>query len=116
MLVTDPSDKRVPIALQTGFVDKMRQAGRQIPQFMVEATDSEHHGVVMYSQLVVAGCVLGKSDAEIAQAVSTIVKRSAEYNMRRAREAALKPGATAATQVPVTPTPARAARAVPGGA
>ena len=114
MLVTDPSDKRVPIALQTGFVDKMRKAGRQIPQFMVEATDSEHHGVVMYSQLVVAGCVLGKSDAEIAQAVSTIVKRSAEYNMRRAREAALKPGATAATQLPATPTPARDARAVPG--
>lgn len=119
MLVTDPADKRVPIAQQAGFVDKMRQAGRPIPEFMVEATDEEHHGVVVYSQLVAAGCVLGKTDAEIARAVSTVVKRSAEYNARRAREATLKPGATAALPapwLPPAPTPAAGARAVAGGA
>jgi hypothetical protein len=118
MLVTDPADKRVPIAQQAGFVDKMRQAGRTIPEFMVEATDEEHHGVVVYSELVAAGCVLGKTDAEIAHAVGTIVKRSAEYNARRAREATLKPGATAALPapwLPPTPTPVAGAGAAPGG-
>jgi hypothetical protein len=67
LLVTDPADKKVPIAQQTGFVDKMRQAGCQIPQFFVEATDEDHHGVVIYSQLVAAGCVLGKTDGQIAR-------------------------------------------------
>jgi hypothetical protein len=111
LLVTDPADKRVPIAQQSGFVDKMRQAGRQVPQFLVEATDEDHHGVVIYSELVVAGCVLGKTDAEIARAVSTIVKRSVEYNERRQREAVSKPGMAAATRQPVLDS-----RAAPGGA
>jgi len=33
MLVTDPADKYVPLAQQAGFVDKMRQAGRPVPEF-----------------------------------------------------------------------------------
>jgi len=89
MLVTDPHDQTVVPSEQTGFVDKMRQAGRPIPQLFVEAIDEHHHGVIEYTQLVVAGCVLGKSDAEIATAVSTIVKRNAESNERERREAAL---------------------------
>jgi hypothetical protein len=111
LLVTDPADKRVPIAQQSGFVDKMRQVGRQVPQFLVEATDEDHHGVVIYSELVAAGCVLGKTDGEIARAVSTIVKRSAELNERRRKEANSKPGVTAAARPPVLDT-----RAAPGGA
>ncbi len=116
MLVTDPTDKTVPIAQQTGFVDKLRQAGRQVPQFMVEATDVEHHGVVAYSELVAAGCVLGKTDAEIARAVTTLVKRSAEYNARRAREVAAQPAiaAAAAASRPAAQLPAAAG--TPGGA
>jgi hypothetical protein len=111
LLVTDPADKKVPIALQAGFVDKMRQAGRQVPQFLVEATDEDHHGVVIYSELVAAGCVLGRTDGEIARAVSTIVKRSVEYNERRQREASSKPGIAAAVRQPVLDS-----RAAPGGA
>jgi hypothetical protein len=111
LLVTDPADKRVPVAQQTGFVDKMRQAGRQVPQFLVEATDDDHHGVVIYSELVAAGCVLGKTDQEIARAVSTIAKRSAEYNERRLKEATAKPGIAAAARQPVLDS-----RAAPGGA
>jgi hypothetical protein len=64
LVVTDPTDKRVPLAQQAGFVEKMRQAGRSVPEFMVEATDKDHHGVVVYAQLAIAGCVLGKTDAE----------------------------------------------------
>jgi hypothetical protein len=91
MVVSDPADKTVPITMQTGFVDKMRQAGRPVPQFMVEATDESHHGVVAYAQLVMAGCVLGKSDDEIARAVDTMVARSAEINRQKANEARAKP-------------------------
>src|SRR5258708_3221260 len=112
LLVTDPADKRVPIAMQAAFADKMREAGRQVPEFMVEATDEEHHGVVIYSELVAAGCVLGKTDQEIARAVSTMVKRSVEYNARREREASSRPSiAAAAARQPVVD-----ARGAPGGA
>ena len=96
ILVTDPADKFVPLAQLAGFVAKMRQAGRPVPEFMVQATDDGHHGVVAYAQLVVAGCVLGKSDAEIASAVSTMTKRNAEYNARRQRETAAQPVIAAA--------------------
>jgi hypothetical protein len=111
LLVTDPADKKVPIAQQTGFVDKLRQVGRQVPQFLVEATDDDHHGVVIYSELVAAGCVLGRTDGEIARAVSTIVKRNAEYNAQRRKEASAKPGIAAAARQPVLDS-----RAAPGGA
>jgi hypothetical protein len=105
MLVTDPADKFVPLAQQAGFVDKMRQAGRPVPEFMVQATDDGHHGVVFYSQLVAAGCILGKTDAEIGIAVSTMVKRNAEYNARRQREIAAKPSiAATAAHLPVPET------------
>lgn len=98
LLVTDPTDKNVPLAQQAGFVDKMRQAGRWVPEFMVEAIDKEHHGVVVYAQLVIAGCVLGKTDAEIASAVATITKRSAEYNARRQKEASIQSNIAAAAR------------------
>jgi hypothetical protein len=111
LLVTDPADRKVPIAQQSGFVEKMRQAGRQVPQFFVEATDEDHHGVVIYSELVAAGCVLGKTDGEIARAVGTIVKRSAEYNERRQKEVNARPGIAAAARQPVLDS-----RAAPGGA
>jgi hypothetical protein len=32
-------DKWVPVAQQSGFIDRLRRAGRQVPQFLVEATD-----------------------------------------------------------------------------
>ena len=111
LLVTDPADKKVPIALQVAFADKMRQAGRPVPEFMVEATDDDHHGVLVYSELVAAGCVLGKTDQEIARAVNTIVKRSAEYMERRQKEATAKPGIAAAARPPVPDS-----HAAPGGA
>jgi hypothetical protein len=95
---TDPADKTVPLAQQTGFVDKMRQMGRLVPEFMVEATDKDHHVVVVYAQLIIAGCVLGKTDAEIASAVSTIIKRSAEYNARRQKEASIQSNIAAAAR------------------
>jgi hypothetical protein len=111
LLATDPADKKVPIAQQAGFVDRMRQLGRSVPEFMVQATDENHHGVVVYSRLIVAGCVLGKTDAEIASAVSTLVRRNAEYNARRQKEVFNRSGIAAAA----ARQPALDARATPGG-
>jgi hypothetical protein len=88
--VTDKTDKRVPAAQQIGLVDRLRKAGRQVPQFFVEATDDLHHGVDTYTELVVAGCVLGRPDEEIARAITTLVKRNAEINERKRKEAAAK--------------------------
>jgi hypothetical protein len=110
MLVTDPADKFVPLAQQAGFVEKMRQAGRPVPEFMVQAVDDGHHGVVEYSRLVMAGCVLGKTDADITNAVSTLIKRSAEYKARREREISAKRNVTAAG----TQQPAATERPAPG--
>jgi hypothetical protein len=89
ILVTDPKDKIVPLNQKTEFVERMRQAGRPVSQFLVETTDENHHSVDDYTRLVMAGCILGKSDGDIATAVNTVVKRNAEYNARKRAEAAL---------------------------
>jgi len=108
-LVTDKMDKKVPVAQQTGFVDRLRRAGRHVPQFFVEAIDDNHHGVLAYTELITAGCVLGRSDEEIARAVSTIVKRNAEYNERRRKEIDAKASIVAGARQAV-----RDSGAVPG--
>ena len=78
--ITDPADQQVRSAEQTPIVAKLRQAGRPILQLFVEATDANHHGVLPYAQLAMAGCVLGKTDADIARAIDTIKRRNAERN------------------------------------
>jgi hypothetical protein len=101
ILVTDKADKTVPVGQQTGYVDRLRKAGGQVPQLFVEApetSDDKHHGVAIYTELVTAGCVLGRSDEEIARAVGTLVKRNVEYNERRHREAGAKASILAAAR------------------
>ncbi|HKD26694.1 MAG TPA: hypothetical protein VKC66_12435 [Xanthobacteraceae bacterium] len=88
-MVTDPADRSVPVKHQTPFADKMRRVGRDIPQYFVAATDDYHHGVVGYAELVAGGCALGKSDADIATAVRTMVRRNAAYNEQRRKEISL---------------------------
>jgi hypothetical protein len=104
-VVTDKTDKRVPVAQQIGLVDRLRRAGRQVPQFFVETTDELHHNVVLYAELVVAGCVLGRPDEEIARAIATLVKRNAEINEQKRNEAGAKASILAAARLPV-PDPA----------
>ena len=89
IMVTDSADRTVPAKQQASFAEKMHRAGRDIPQYFVAATDDYHHGVVGYTQLVTGGCVLGKSDADIATAVGTLVKRNAAFNAQRRKEIAL---------------------------
>jgi hypothetical protein len=97
-LITDKMDKRVPVAQQTGFIDRLRRAGRKVPQLFVEATDDNHHDVGLYTILVIAGCVLDRSDEEISRAVSTIVRRNAEHNERRRKEINAKASIVAAAR------------------
>ena len=42
MVVTDRRDQKVKLDEQKGFVEQMRQLGRQVPQFFVEATDERN--------------------------------------------------------------------------
>jgi hypothetical protein len=110
-MVTDSTDRSVPAKQQTPFAEKLHRAGRDISQYFVAATDDYHHGVVGYTQLVTGGCVLGKSDADIATAVGTMVKRNAAFNAQRRKEIALftKNGAA-------SPPPSAEPRAPPSGA
>jgi len=101
LVVTDKADKRVPAAQQIGFVDRLRRAGRQVPQFFVETTDDLRHGVTPYTRLAVAGCILNRPDEEIARAIATLDKRYAEYNQRRQREAKDKAAIQTAARQPV---------------
>jgi hypothetical protein len=111
ILVSDKADKQVPIGQQSAYVDKLRKAGRSVPQLFVEApevTDLRHHDVVAYTELVTAGCVLGRSDEEIDRAVGTLIKRNVEYNQRRRQEARDKASILAAARQP-TDRPAETA-------
>lgn len=101
-VVTDKADKRVPAPQQIGLVERLRKAGRPVPQFFVEATDDLRHGVGSYTQLVAAGCILDRPDDEIARALATLTKRAAEYNERRRKEVKDKATILAAARQPVT--------------
>lgn len=104
IMVTEPQDRRAGV--QNKFFQELRKAGGQAEQFNVLATDDDHHGVLEYTRLVVAGCVLGKSNVDIARAVSTIVKRNTAFRERKEQEAAAKTatrtGSTQPAPVPVT--------------
>jgi hypothetical protein len=110
IMVTDAADRTVPVRQQTPFAEKMHRAGRDIPQYFVTATDDYHHGVVGYTQLVTGGCVLGRSDADIATAVGTMVKRNADFNAQRRKEIALFSKNSGASAPSAADT-----RTVPGG-
>jgi hypothetical protein len=75
LVVTDPADRKVPEATQTGFVRMLRQAGGQAEQFMVQAIDDDHHGVTAYARTAAIGCMRGKSTEDIAQHIQRQVER-----------------------------------------
>ena len=91
MVISDPNDQQVPTAAQqTPMVQTLRQAGHVVPHLLVEATDPKHHGVIDYGAIAMGGCVLGRSDADIAQAIGTLVRRNADTNRRQQDEARAK--------------------------
>ena len=106
--VTDPEDTKATARTQDKFIQLFRQAGGQAEQLVVIATDENRHDVLAYTRLAMAGCVLGKSNADIARAVGTIINRNTEFAERRKEEARAK-GAAAVEQ------PASNTRGAPGG-
>jgi pimeloyl-ACP methyl ester carboxylesterase len=91
LVISDPNDQQVPTAVaQAPMVQSLRQAGYVVPHLLVEATDPKHHGVTDYGAIAMGGCVLGRSDADIAQAIGTLVRRNADTNRRLQDEAVAK--------------------------
>jgi hypothetical protein len=73
-VVTDPDDMVVPAERQTGFVERLREAGGRVEQLFVQATDEKHHGVTLYAVFAMDGCLHNASDAEIETKLASYVK------------------------------------------
>jgi hypothetical protein len=100
MLVTDPEDRKVPEPTQTGFVHSLRNAGGQVEQFMVQATDEHRHAVSGYARAAAAGCLRNDNTETIAEHMQRLVERRlaakaiAERSVQPRTEAEAKPTAT----------------------
>jgi hypothetical protein len=78
MMVTDPADQQVPAATgQTPMAVQLRQAGGLVEQYFVLSSVANHHDVLEYTRLVMAGCLLGRPQSDIVNAASTIGRRNA---------------------------------------
>src|SRR5262249_34906817 len=60
---------------QTEFVKRLQQAGKQVEHYLVQATDENRHGVVIYSRVALAGCLRDDSTDVIAQQIQKMVDR-----------------------------------------
>jgi hypothetical protein len=113
LVVTDPSDRKVPERIQSAFVRKLQQAGGQAEQFMVQAIDDDHHGVVAYARNAATGCLRGASTQDIAQHIQRLVEKrvaaKAKTDAERQATMDLKPGQTnaSATAPHITTTGSR---------
>jgi pimeloyl-ACP methyl ester carboxylesterase len=88
IVISDPDDEQVPTATrQTPMVDLLREKGHEVLHFSVEASGPKRHGTLAYGLTAMGGCVRGKSDAEITEAIDAHVSRKAELNQRRQDEA-----------------------------
>jgi pimeloyl-ACP methyl ester carboxylesterase len=91
LVVTDPADKIVPQAQQTGFIDALRAAGGRAEQIMVEAADKNRHGVVTYARTAAQGCLRGAKTEEIAERIqrqvqSVLARKAANDNAAKEAE------------------------------
>jgi hypothetical protein len=76
MLVTDPSDRKVPERVQTEFVTRLRLAGGRAEQFLVQALDEDRHGVLAYTRTAALGCLRGASTEEIGKRLAQQVEKA----------------------------------------
>jgi len=93
IVISDPEDKAVPVATrQAPMVDALRDEGHKVLHLDVETTDPKRHGALWtYGKVAMSGCVNGKSDDEITQAIDKVVDRTVEIKQRRENEARNKP-------------------------
>jgi pimeloyl-ACP methyl ester carboxylesterase len=87
IVVTDPEDKIVSGADQEAFVTKLRQAGRQVDQYFVQATDDEHHFTTPHAALVMRDCIAGASHDRIAADLTDYVAKELVRKMSKAAAA-----------------------------
>jgi len=90
LVVTDPQDTVVKIGIQLPFVEKLRKAGGQVDQFMVAATDEEHHFTTPHAELVMTDCLRGASHDEI---VADLAKLDASLLAAKAKAGVKLPDA-----------------------
>jgi hypothetical protein len=98
LVVTDPKDTVVKIGNQLPFVEKLRKAGGQVDQFMVEAADDEHHFTTPQAEVVMTDCLAAASHDAI---VADLAKLDAGLIEAKARGEA-----KAGVRLPDAPAPA----------
>ncbi|MET0866923.1 MAG: hypothetical protein ABWY35_02400 [Pseudorhodoplanes sp.] len=76
LLVTDPADRKVPERVQTEFGQRLRAAGGQVDQFLVQATDDDRHGVLPYARTAMEGCLRGTPTDLIGSQIGKQVERA----------------------------------------
>lgn len=103
LIVSDPADARVPIRHQSLFVERLRAAGGRVEHYLVEATDPYRHATVPYTVAVVAMCIRGLPQTQIAGELANLV---AMRLAARAMAQAMQQGQPAAAPRP-TPQPRR---------
>jgi PAN domain len=82
LVLTDPRDKLARPDMQNLFVEKLRNAGGEVEQFFVEATDEFHHGATIYAASAMRDCIRGASHDEIAADVAALVAKSLAAKVR----------------------------------
>ena len=76
LLVTDPADRKVPERLQTDFALRLKNAGGQVEQFMVQATDNDRHAVLPYARTVMSHCLRNASTEQIGAELARQIEAS----------------------------------------
>jgi hypothetical protein len=79
LVVSDPKDKVVPIGDQSPFVEKLRKAGGEAEQFLVDAGGFDpgfHHFTIPFAEIAVRDCVRGANHDEIAAEVAALAAKS----------------------------------------
>lgn len=69
-VLSDPEDRRVPIASQTLYVDRLRDAGLAAVHILATAKDEDHHGLSAQGRRAAALCVKGVPDDQIVRQVT----------------------------------------------
>lgn len=69
-VLSDPEDRRVPVASQTLYVDRLHNAGVAAVHILATAKDGDHHGLSALARRATALCVKGVPDDQIVQQVT----------------------------------------------
>lgn len=99
ILITDPKDTRVTVAMQTPFVTELRRAGGRAEQYYVRATDNLRHGVRSYSERAVVGCMNNETHEQMhaslmevqARKVAVVQNKNQPQQPTQARQPAAQP-------------------------